>query len=99
MNWKRIKNGELLELAEPQFDLLLTLRSEPALPAKPRRRTIAILELSTNKLRRLEASAEVIPNTLGQCNQESFEDWRFPDRSGFEINRANGNGADRDEAT
>ena len=64
MNWKRIKNGELLALAEPQFDLFLTSDQNLRYQQNLIGRTIAILELSTNKLRRLQAAAELIRDTI-----------------------------------
>ena len=58
MKWKRIKNGELLALAEPQFDVFLTCDQNLRYPQQNLTgRGIAILELSTNKLRRLIAAA------------------------------------------
>ena len=49
--WKSIKNGELLSLAEGQFDLFLTSDQDLAYEQNLAGRGIAILELSTNKLR------------------------------------------------
>ncbi|BCU79053.1 DUF5615 family PIN-like protein [Luteolibacter sp. LG18] len=55
--WGGTKNGELLSLADKEFDLFITadrnLRYQQNLAA----RTIAILELSTNDLRRIQAAA------------------------------------------
>jgi hypothetical protein len=57
MGWKSIKNGELLALAEAQFDLFITADQGLAYQQNLRDRRIAILELSTNKLRAIEAAA------------------------------------------
>ena len=67
--WGGIKNGDLLQLAEGKFDLFVTadqnLRYQQSLAG----RRIAILELSTNKLRRLEAAAPLDSN--GGCNRST----------------------------
>jgi hypothetical protein len=57
MGSKSIKNGELLTLAEAQFDLFITADQGLAYQQNLRGRRIAILELSTNKLRAIEAAA------------------------------------------
>ncbi len=48
MGWKSVKNGELLTLAEAQFDLFITSDQGLAYQENLRGRRIAILELSTN---------------------------------------------------
>src|SRR5436190_20480261 len=55
VGWKSVKNGELLTLAEAQFDLFITSDQGLAYQENLRGRRIAILELSTNKLRPIEA--------------------------------------------
>lgn len=60
MGWKSLKNGELLSLAEGQFDLFLTSDQNLAYQQNLAGRRIAILELSTNKLRRLQLAASTI---------------------------------------
>src|SRR5882724_10985819 len=58
--WKGIKNGELLALAAKEFDLFITsdqnIRYQQNLLGSP----IAVLELSTNDLRRIRAAACMI---------------------------------------
>lgn len=70
--WKSIKNGELLALAEPHFDLFLTsdknLRHQQNLTG----RRIAILELSTNKLRPILAAAPLIAEAIAQIKPGDF---------------------------
>ena len=60
MGWAGIKNGDLIRQAEEQFDVFVTsdqnLRSQQNLQA----RRIAIVELSTNDLRRIERSAAAL---------------------------------------
>ena len=60
MGWTGIKNGDLIRQAEDQFDVFATsdqnLRYQQNLEA----RRIAIVELSTNDLRRIERAAEAL---------------------------------------
>ena len=49
MGWKSIRNGELLALAEAEFDLFITSDQGLAYQQNLRGRQIAILQLSTNK--------------------------------------------------
>lgn len=60
MGWTGIKNGDLIRLAEEQFDVFVTsdqnLRYQQNLEA----RRIAIVELSANDLRRIERNAEAL---------------------------------------
>ena len=60
MGWAGIANGDLVRLAEQQFDVFVTsdqnLRYQQNLEA----RRIAIVELSTNDLRRIERAAEAL---------------------------------------
>ena len=76
--WKRIKNGQLLSLAEPHFDLFLTcdqnLRYQQTLTG----RSIAVLELSTNKLRPLQAAAELIRENLASMRPTEFRRLEIP---------------------
>ncbi len=72
MQWNRIKNGELLSLAEPQFDLFLTCDQNLQYQQNLMGRSITILELSANKLRRLVAATQLIRTRSRPCAQESF---------------------------
>lgn len=51
--WNGVKNGELLKLAEPEFDLFITSDQNLRYQQNLDGRHIAILELSTNDLRRI----------------------------------------------
>jgi len=55
--WGGIKNGDLLRLAEGKFDLFITSDQNIRYQQNLAGRSIAILELSTNKIRRIEAAA------------------------------------------
>jgi predicted nuclease of predicted toxin-antitoxin system len=72
MGWKSIKNGELLALAEEHFDLFLTSDQNLAYQQNLAGRRIAILELSTNKLRRLQAAAAMIQAAVGTIQPGDF---------------------------
>jgi hypothetical protein len=67
--WGGIKNGDLLELAEGEFDLFITfdqnIRYQPNLAG----RTISILELSTNDLRRICAFAAAVQAAVASSKQ------------------------------
>ena len=55
--WAGIKNGELLKLAEPRFELFITCDQSLRYQQNLTGRKIAILQLSTNKLARILAAA------------------------------------------
>ena len=62
--WKGTKNGALLALAAKEFDLVITsdqnIRYQQNLLAS----TMAVLELSTNDLRRIRAAAAMIQSEI-----------------------------------
>ena len=62
--WRGIKNGDLLTLAEGQFDLFITADQGIRYQQNLADRKIAILELSTNDLRRIVASKDLIGAAL-----------------------------------
>jgi predicted nuclease of predicted toxin-antitoxin system len=53
--WGGVKNGQLLQLAEVDFDLFITSDQNLRYQQNMAARRIAILELSTNDLRRIQA--------------------------------------------
>jgi hypothetical protein len=59
-----IKNGQLLELAKDDFDLFITSDQSLRYQQNLAGRSIAILELSTNKLRRIAAATALIQNAV-----------------------------------
>jgi predicted nuclease of predicted toxin-antitoxin system len=79
MKWKRIKNGELLALAELQFDVFLTCDQNLGYQQNLTGRRIAILELSTNKLRQLIAAAQVIHEAVAGMERGEFRRLHIPD--------------------
>lgn len=64
--WAAIANGELLSLAEGEFDVFLTADQNIRYQQNLAGRSIAILELSTNNLRRIEAAIPLIRQTLAE---------------------------------
>jgi Domain of unknown function (DUF5615) len=62
--WKGIKNGELLQLAAGDFDLLITSDQNIRYQQNLLSSTIAVLELSTNDLRRIRAAAVMIQSEI-----------------------------------
>jgi hypothetical protein len=62
--WSAIKNGDLLRLAEGQFDLFITSDQNLRYQQNLAGRRIAILELSTNKLHRIQAAGPLIQSAI-----------------------------------
>jgi hypothetical protein len=62
--WAGIQNGKLLELAETRFDIFITTDQNLRYQQNLRSRRIAIIELSTNKLRRIANSAAMIREAI-----------------------------------
>ena len=78
MGWKSIKNGELLALAEDKFDLFITSDQGLAYQENLRGRRIAILELSTNKLRSIEAAAAQVRDAVEKISRAEFRRLEIP---------------------
>jgi hypothetical protein len=78
MGWKSIKNSELLALAEAQFDLFITSDQGLAYQQNLRGRRIAILQLSANKLRALQAAAVQIRSAIETMSSAEFRRLEIP---------------------
>ncbi len=78
MGWKSIKNGELLTLAEAQFDLFITSDQGLAYQQNLRDRQIAILQLSTNKLRGIEAASAQLRDAVATMSGAEFRRLEIP---------------------
>lgn len=76
--WGGLTNGELLRLAEGEFDLFITadqnIRYQQALAG----RHIRILQLSTNNVRRIEAAAVLIQAALVTIQPGDFRQIEIP---------------------
>ena len=58
--WTSVTNGELLKLAEGEFEVFVTADKNLKYQQNLTGRTLAILELSTNKRRVVEANLDLI---------------------------------------
>jgi predicted nuclease of predicted toxin-antitoxin system len=76
--WGGIKNGELLERAEGEFNLFITSDQNLRYQQNLAGRRIAILELSTNKLRRIESAAALIQTTITALSPDEFRRLEIP---------------------
>jgi hypothetical protein len=76
--WGGIKNGELLKLAEGEFDLFITSDQGIRYQQNLTHRRIAIIELSTNKIRRLTAAAELIRSAVNATKPTEFRRTEIP---------------------
>ena len=76
--WGGVKNGELLRLAEPEFDLFITADQNIRYQQNLAGRRIAILELSTNDLRRIQAAEADIVAAVASIGPADFHHLEVP---------------------
>jgi hypothetical protein len=76
--WTGIKNGELLELAVAEFDLFITSDQGIRYQQNLAEFRIAILQLSTNDIRRIRAAADVIRSTIAAIGANEFRELVIP---------------------
>lgn len=76
--WGGIKNGELLRLAETEFDIFITTDQNLRYQQNLTGRRIAILQLSTNKLRPLLAAALLIRSAVESIRPGEFRELPIP---------------------
>jgi len=76
--WGGIKNGDLLRRAEGQFDLFITSDQNIRFQQNLAGRQIAILELSTNDLRRILAAAALILSAIETMQLRGFRRLEIP---------------------
>jgi hypothetical protein len=76
--WGGIKNGQLLQLAEDEFDLFITSDQNMRYQQNLSGRRIAILELSTNKLHRIETAADLIRAAIAAIKPAEFRQLEIP---------------------
>lgn len=62
--WGGLKNGELIQKVEEKFDLFITSDQNIRYQQNLHGRRIAILELSTNDLRRIQNAAALLSQTV-----------------------------------
>ena len=76
--WGGIKNGDLLRLAESEFDLFITSDQNIRYQQNLAGRRIAIIEISTNDLRRILAAAGEIQAAVAGIKAGDFRHLEIP---------------------
>ena len=76
--WGGIKNGDLLRRAEGEFDLFVTSDQNIRYQQNLAGRKIAILELSTNDLRRILAAVALILSAIETMQPREFRRLEIP---------------------
>lgn len=76
--WGGLKNGDLLQRAEDQFDLFITADQNMRYQQKLLGRRIAILELSTNDINRIQAAGRLIEEAIEQIAPDEFRQLAIP---------------------
>ena len=76
--WGGIKNGELLQRAEGQFDLFITSDQNIRYQQNLSGRRIAILELSTNDINRIQSARILIEQALDNLQSNQFKRLDIP---------------------
>lgn len=76
--WAGIKNGELLKRAEGQFDLFITSDQNLRYQQNLTGRTIAILQLSTNKWAPILAAAALLQDAVSTIRPGEFRQLGIP---------------------
>lgn len=76
--WGGTKNGELIRRAEEEFDLFVTSDQNIRYQQNLTRRRIAILELSTNDLRRIRSAATISCAAVDEMKASEFRSLDIP---------------------
>jgi predicted nuclease of predicted toxin-antitoxin system len=76
--WSGIRNSELLRRAEARFDLLITSDQNIRYQQNLSGTSIAILELSTNDLRRIQAASGLIEKAVEKIRANEFQHLHIP---------------------
>lgn len=76
--WGGIKNGDLLRLAEGEFDLFITSDQSIRYQQNLADRRLPILELSTNDLRRIQAAGDEIQAVVAAVQLGEFRQLQIP---------------------
>ncbi len=76
--WGGIKNGELLQRAEGEFDLFITSDQNIRYQQNLTGRRIAILELSTNDIGRIESARVLIEDAIATIAPVEFRQLPIP---------------------
>src|SRR5215510_14699428 len=76
--WSGIRNSELLRRAEAEFDVFITSDQNIHYQQNLAVHRIAILELSTNDLRRIRASVVLIQEAVENIQASEFQRLEIP---------------------
>lgn len=76
--WSGIRNSDLLKRAEGEFDLFITSDQNIRYQQNLAGSRIAILELSTNDLRRIQAASPLIEDAIGKIQPSEFKQLTIP---------------------
>jgi predicted nuclease of predicted toxin-antitoxin system len=76
--WSGIRNGDLLQRAEAEFDLFITSDQNIRYQQNLAGRSIAILELSTNDIGRIRAAASLLQDALEKIQPNGFQHLNIP---------------------
>lgn len=76
--WAGIENGALLRLAENEFDLFITSDQSIRYQQNLQGRRIAILQLSTNKLRTIQNFFELIAAAVATIQPGEYRELVIP---------------------
>jgi hypothetical protein len=76
--WSGVTNGDLLRLAEGEFDLFVTADQNIRYQQNLAGRKIAILQLSTNKLRKIISGASMIQSAVLTVQPGEFWQLQIP---------------------
>jgi predicted nuclease of predicted toxin-antitoxin system len=78
LGWSGVRNSELLGRAEADFDLLITSDQNIRYQQNLAGQRIAILELSTNDLRRIRAAAALIEEAVQKIQPAELRRLEIP---------------------
>ena len=76
--WGGLKNGDLLQRAEGEFDLFITFDQNIRYQQNLAGRHIAILELSSNDIGRIQAASTLIEDSLETIQPDEFRQLTIP---------------------
>lgn len=76
--WSGIRNSDLLKRAEHQFDLFITADQNIRYQQNLASERIAVLELSTNDLRRINAAGQTIKDAVNKIREFEFQRLNIP---------------------
>ena len=76
--WGGIKNGDLLRRAEGEFDLFITSDQNIRYQQNLAGRHIAILELSTNDLHRIQTASTLLQDAIENIQPNDFKQLSIP---------------------